>query len=313
MRRKTSLAAAVFIGVALVASGCASTHHVQHPRVRQLNRDLGAYRDPAWSPDGRWLAYARADVAWTEEKAWTYEIYVMDLQTGETERLTDNQTEDRHPSWSPDGRWLAFQKEIDPVGGPGVWLMGTDGSQTRSFSPCSNCRAPVWSPDREELLVIARSPEDTRNHLRILEVTSGVHREIASGQELYFAVWHPDGDRIAYVEWVGRSSQIVIMDVNGGRGRTITIEGAWIKGLSWSPSGSYLTFAADLRAPADGNDDIFILELDTEDIQPLLEEEFEFDFEGPAWSPNGRYIAFVYGGPSAYRDLYIAEVPEEFR
>ncbi len=62
---------------------------------------LGEITTPAWSPDGRYVAFS-ANVG------GFLDLFVYDLQAGELRRLTDDPYADMQPDWSPDGRWLAF-------------------------------------------------------------------------------------------------------------------------------------------------------------------------------------------------------------
>jgi TolB protein len=68
---------------------------------------------PAWSPDGRYVAYdTQRDFAPREPGIGPeFEIHVLDLLTGEDRRLTVDRREDRFPCWSPDGRYLAWSRE----------------------------------------------------------------------------------------------------------------------------------------------------------------------------------------------------------
>jgi len=73
---------------------------------------------PRWSPDG-------TKIAFTTNKDFNYEIYVMNANgTGQT-RLTNLATDDESPDWSPDGSRLAFVS--DREGGHQVWVMNADG------------------------------------------------------------------------------------------------------------------------------------------------------------------------------------------
>ncbi len=59
-------------------------------------------KDPAVSPDGRLLAFvSNRDGPW--------DLYTLDLGSGALQRLTDTAAFDGHPTWSPDGRWIAYE------------------------------------------------------------------------------------------------------------------------------------------------------------------------------------------------------------
>ncbi len=96
-------------------------------------------RDPAWSPDGRYLAFS-------SHREGNWEIYVLDLLTGEINRLTDNPAYDGSPTWSPDGLWLVYEsyqdKNLD------LYLIQADGesSPIRLTEHAAQDFSPAWSP-----------------------------------------------------------------------------------------------------------------------------------------------------------------------
>jgi hypothetical protein len=120
-----------------------------------LTTDPGDEYPIAWSPDGRFLAYAhRRLLADGRRQAHTIDIY--DLTAGERRRLT-TLTAEELPSarWSPDGTRIAFTADVR--GSPDVFVTGFDGSHVRGVSshPSSDGQ-PSWSPDGEHLVFVSR-------------------------------------------------------------------------------------------------------------------------------------------------------------
>ncbi len=88
--------------------------------------DLDEDTAPALSPDGRKIAFmSRRDGNW--------EIYVVNIDGSEVQRLTDNPAEDGLPTWSPDGKLLAFVSSRDE--GWGVWAISANGGSPRRLFP----------------------------------------------------------------------------------------------------------------------------------------------------------------------------------
>ena len=58
--------------------------------------------DPVVSPDGKYVAFA-------SDRDGDFEIYLANVFTGERQRVTDNEVDDRYPVWSPDGKWISYQ------------------------------------------------------------------------------------------------------------------------------------------------------------------------------------------------------------
>ena len=88
--------------------------------VRQLTKGIALDSNPAWSPDGKQIAFRSARAGGG--------IYVMNANGKNVRRLTFFE-EDQHPTWSPDGKQIAFISLRDPI--PKVYVMDADGRNQR--------------------------------------------------------------------------------------------------------------------------------------------------------------------------------------
>src|SRR5437879_2978668 len=95
------------------------------PAGRQLTKGPGGDFQPAWSPDGKTIAFFSA-------RAGNADIWMVDVTTGALRQATRTRSIDVNPAFSPDGRSIAFQS--DRSGRLEVWVMGVDGSAPRQLT-----------------------------------------------------------------------------------------------------------------------------------------------------------------------------------
>jgi Tol biopolymer transport system component/imidazolonepropionase-like amidohydrolase len=170
--------------------------------LTRLTDDPFVDQDPAWSPDGRWLA-------WVTDRSGALEIWLRDRRDGTARRLTATGGA-AMPAWSPDGSRIAFQV----VRGLGAELAlaavpaGEVAVLRRDlFAPS---RA-TWSPDGRTLAVAALRPHSARyregrNDVLFIDLAGGPDRWLVpapghglSERGLGGPVWSPDGRRLAWV------------------------------------------------------------------------------------------------------------------
>ena len=106
--------------------------------VTQLTDDDYSVSNPAFSPDGRYLAFV-------SDRDGSVDIFIMELETGDVRNLTNNPNMDRQPTWSPDSSWIAFTTNRE--GNDEIYVMDLAGGSLRNITqhPGQDFM-PAWSP-----------------------------------------------------------------------------------------------------------------------------------------------------------------------
>jgi Tol biopolymer transport system component/tRNA A-37 threonylcarbamoyl transferase component Bud32 len=245
-------------------------------RVVPLTASRGIEATPAFSPDGSQLAFAWDGERSPDEGPRNFDIWLKLIGSSEARRLTTDPLDDMGPSWSPDGRYIAFHRGrrgetatiylMSPLGGAERKLtdLPAAGSNTSWFRGAAVPQL-AWSPDGRWLAVArARAPHETAPE------AGGIH----------------------------------LIPIDGGEPHPITAPKApaWDRDPAFSPDGRHLAYAScasgafaplGAYAPCDA----FVADLDS-DFRPTAPPRrltrHDLVILGLAWTRDGRSL--VYGG-----------------
>ena len=207
-------------------------------------------------------------------------------------QLTDNGIWDGDPSWSPDGRRIAFASERG--GKKDVYIMRANGDNSFNVTnrSSSNDWVPSWSPDGMRLAFTTdiRSGVLPRQDVYTIGIDGNNIALLTEGA--HSPSWSPDGAKLSF-----GSGDLYVMSADGTGGwtnLTPSLVGNAFN-TAWSPDGSKIAFnteAALYVVAADGRSDpVQLTDTDGREVHP-------------SWSPDGRRIAFTSDRDGDY-DLFV--------
>jgi TolB protein len=243
---------------------------------------------PAWSPDGRRIAFVSRHGGNTD-------VYVMNADGSSQRNLTRNQADDSGPVWSPDGRKVAFVR--GHVGNDRwrysseIYVMNADGGAQRRLTenPAPDI-APAWSSDGRMIAFLRERDFGKYDVVAMNADGSGQHRLAhysSDGTPAWSPdppVWSPDGQAIAFVSHRDGVDEVYVVSPGAGGKRNLTRSPARDFAPAWSPDGSKMVFVR-VRG---GNPEVYVMNADGSAQRRLARHGTQ-----PVWSPDGTAIAFV--------------------
>jgi TolB protein len=226
---------------------------------------------PAWSPDGRWLAY----VSFESGKAV---VMLQDVQSGERRPVAAFRGSNSAPAWSPDGQRLAVTLSRDGVSQ--LYLMDTGGGNLRRLTTSASIDTEaVFAPNGRSLYFV--SDRGGGPQVYRMPVDGGeAERVTFSGAYNISPAISPDGRTLAYVTRNG-GHRVMVMAIDGGTPQPIG-DTSDDESPSFAPNGRLIIYATR----AQGRDVLMTSTLDGRIRTRLLSTGL--DVREPAWGPFGR-------------------------
>lgn len=302
------------------------------PQVRKVARFggppqtlLADARDPAASPDGATLAFARADPdgrwrIWTapigrperakpltapedgrieqRQPAWApdgrslvyrdfHDLWVVPASGGAARRLTHDDPADFDPAFSPDGRHVYFTSYRDTT--RAVWRVALSGGPPERVTFGSGAEArPSFSSDGRRLAYATRSEGHA---LLLVDTASGAHTRVEESRLFGFVALDPLGRFAVYNSTRQNAVDLWVLPLAAGRPagepRRLTDLGGRAVAPAVSPDGRFVAF----YLVRDGQRDLFVVPASGGEPEPLAPHPASDLL--PCWSPDGSRIVFV--------------------
>jgi dipeptidyl aminopeptidase/acylaminoacyl peptidase len=261
--------------------------------------------DPQISPDGTLVAYVVTTVDLAGNKT-SSALWLAPTGKGEPRQLTNTPKKDKHPRWSPDGKYLLF--ESNRSGDNQLWLIAIDGGEAKQVTSISTeASDAVWSPDGKHVaFVSAVYPEYSEKPFKESDELNKKRKEEIEKSPVKAKVF----TRLFYrhwVEWVEdkREHLFVLPTTPGGEPKDVTpgdrdafpTSDTFSTGenFTFSPDGNYLVFTAVpekdeawstnyelCRVPIKGGSTKW----------ECLSKDNPAADSGPVFSPDGKHLAY---------------------
>jgi TolB protein len=233
-------------------------------------------------------------LAFATDRDGNWEIYSMNTDGSQMRRLTNDPRPDREPSWSPDGKHIAFIRlpansiDIGNLSGD-IYIVNADGSNLRYLAHGGN---PRWSPDGTMIAFHDQvaSTGELAGTINVINADGTGQRTLADVPNALDPAWTPDGKRIVFGGLDTRGiTNVGVVSLDGSGSVEITHDPVFACQPDVSPDGRYIAYIASGGS---------LLHLQVIDIDgdvasithPTHDPAFALEFS-PSWSPDGTLIA----------------------
>jgi TolB protein len=235
---------------------------------------------------------ARSKIAFVSDRDATKEkrskeLYLMDYDGFNPRRVTVNGSLNIVPTWSPDGRSIAYVSYRQ--GTPDVFLASIYEGKSSNLTNGKGAQAlsAAFSPDGKHIAY--GSNRSGNMDIWVANADgSGARKVTTSSASDTAPCWSPTAQEIAFTSNRGGTPQIYVMDAEGLNVRRLTNVGNYNDGCSWNPSKEFPEVAYTSRL--EGGFEVAILDIASGQVRQVTQGRGSCEY--PTWAPNGRHLAF---------------------
>ena len=230
----------------------------------------------------------KPDIVFVSDRDGDSEIFVMESNGNNVTQLTENESNDWNPKWSPDGMSISFDSDRDGFLFP--YIMNSDGSNQRLISqnlPDEYHLLTRWAPDGQKIAVW------NENIFCIVTVTDGslLFKTQATSEETFRdASWSPTGKQIALTYDNGSKSTISILSVDEGDIKPIARLDDFVQLILWSPDGNKIAFSASCGMDCAAA--VFVINPDGSNLVKLTDNSDPHWIR--RWTSDSKYILYDF-------------------
>ncbi len=245
--------------------------------------------NPQVSPDGKWVAYTVGTTSLEDEKSTT-RLWMVSTGGGEPLPMTSESYSASNPRWSPDGKYLSFTATRNDTTSQ-VWALDRRGGEAQQLTDLKQgVGGYEWSPDGARIVLTIRDPEEEDDE----DGKEGKESKTKDPWVIDRLQFKRDGRGYLTGD---RHTHLFTLDMASKTLTQIT-SGRWDEAQpAWSPDGKHIAFVSNRTEDPDANSnsDLWIVSSDNTDQGATLLRltDYEGGDSQPAWSPDGKWIAYV--------------------
>lgn len=232
------------------------------------------------------IAFARR--RFSDATLWN--LWTMNADGSDRQRLTNLKGYELSPSWSPDGNRIAYARY--PESGDSeirIYDVAT-GASSAFTADAVNEDYPAWSPDGTKIAYV-RYETDSEIYVGAPPAKTGHTNLTNNGVGDLHPAWSPDGSKIVFSHYDGSDLELMVMDADGSDKEYLTSNGAPDTYPDWSPDGTKIAWSYGVATV----EDIWVMNADGSGSPRQLTDHPNGELR-PRWSPDSRRIVYEQKG-----------------